>query len=138
MNQSNKCFHVELPYKDILPNLQNTSLVHTSVNRITLTHDIFSNHSGTSLGSFLGRKFDFFHHSHLPLSMRCWYKTNSPGNYTLLQKKCKFSGPIFPGDPGSLTLQSLSIYNLSKNKRNFPCCFSFEGECTTCHITHEN
>ncbi len=25
-------------------------------------------------------------------------------HYTLLQKKRNFSGPIFPGDPGSLTL----------------------------------
>ncbi len=24
--------------------------------------------------------------------------------YTLLQKKCNFSEPIFPGDPGSLTV----------------------------------
>ncbi len=117
--------------------------------------------------------------------------------YTLLQKKHNFSEPIFPGDPGSLTLtpghvhfvkwkpaslnytlrkkkcnfktflrgefllfyrysnckrtvnnfgtgfctllprswakwntlQSSSIYTLSKKKRNFPCCVSFEEEC---------
>ncbi len=42
--------------------------------------------------------------------------------------------PIFPSDPGSLTLtlglRSSSIYTLPKKKRNFPCCVSFEEECT--------
>ena len=56
--------------------------------------------------------------------------------YTLLQKKRNFSGPIFSGDPGSLTLtpghvlQCSSIYTLPKKKCIFPCCVSFEGECT--------
>ena len=78
--------------------------------------------------------------------------------YTLLQLlvsilQRNFSEPIFAGDPESLTLtpvhvpralakwntlQSSSIYTLSKKKRNFPYCVYFEEECTTenIHIIH--
>ncbi len=65
------------------------------------------------------------------------------GAITLFFKRnATFQDPFFTGDPGSLTLtpghvhfvkwntlQSSSIYTLPKNKRNFPCCISFEGEC---------
>ena len=37
-------------------------------------------------------------------------------------------------NPGSCTLQSSSIYTLFKRKRNFPCCVSFEGGCTSLYI----